>query len=292
MDPLRARTLPDGGIVVGVGGKEPRAWEIDPDGRAGRPIDLPAAPELAPLPLGPGLLIAAAPRLELAVGRSGRGVSAYTAPVTGGEAPAWTAAVRLSETTAAVTDAAGTIRLIRYDDRSSPSLTQVAEITPGWFADVAPVAAGEALIVAASDGKLYRLGGTSLNETAVATLPTRAAFAPVVVGDRVLVALQDGAVAGFSAADLSAVSSTPLPESAAGPPGAVDGGAAIVTAGGVAVRFDPTTGVVTGTAETGQPLVGPVFSVKGQPAAAAADGAVVQLKFISPAEGAAQGDDR
>ncbi|MFH5803692.1 PQQ-binding-like beta-propeller repeat protein [Alienimonas sp. DA493] len=284
-DPLLARRLPDGGVVVGVGGDRPRAWEIDADGRAGRPIDLPAAPQLAPLPLGPGLLIAVAPRLELAIGRSGAKVTAYTAPISGDEAPAWTAAVRLSDTKAVVTDAAGAIRVIQYADGSPASLTESAAITPEWFADLPPVPAGDGLIVVGSDGQLRRLNGATLGETASVALPAKPLFAPAVVGDRVLVALENGTVAGFAAADLTAQTSTPLPEPAAGPPGGLGNeGAAIVTAGGVAVRFDPVGGGETGRVETGQPLVGAPFLVGDQPAAAAADGAVVRLDFAPAGE--------
>ncbi|NNJ26322.1 Outer membrane protein assembly factor BamB [Planctomycetes bacterium LzC2] len=290
LDPILARTLPDGGVVAGVGGEEPRAWEIDADGRAGRPIELPSAPELAPLPLGPGLLIATAPRLELAVGRGGRSVSAFTAPVSGGDVPAWTSAVGLTENKAAVIDSAGVIRLVTYENSSPPSLAEEASITPGWFADVPPAVAGDALIVAGSDGKLHRLGGATLNETAVVTLPARAAFEPTVIGDRVLVALEDGTVAGFAAADLTDATTTPLPEPAVGPPGSVgDGLAAVVTAGGVVVGLDPATGEIAGRAETGQPLAGAVFMVNDQPAAAAADGAVVHLDFKPPGDAVAEG---
>ncbi|QDT16996.1 outer membrane protein assembly factor BamB family protein [Alienimonas californiensis] len=277
---LLARRLPDGGAAVGVGGENPRGWQIDPDGRVGRPIDLPVAPQLAPLPLGPGLLIAAAPRLELATGRGGPTVSAYTAPISGGEAPAWTALVGLSETKAAVTDAAGAIRLIQFNEGASPSLSQTAAISPEWFADLPPAVAGDALIVAGSDGRLHRLNGATLGETAAVDLPARAAFGPTAIGDRVLVALENGTVAGFAAADLTAATVTPLPEPAAGPPGTVGAdAAAIVTAGGVAVRFDPMSGEATGRVDTGQPLVGAPFLVGDQPAAAAADGAVVRLDF-------------
>ena len=295
-DPVLARRLPDGGLVAAVGGAEPRLWEIDGDGRAGRPLDLPAAPQLAPLPLGPGWLVATAGRLELVAGRDGRGVSPFTAPVSEGDPPAWTAAVRLSENRAAVTDAAGAVRLIEYRATPAPNLAEAAVATPDWFADLPPVAAGGDLLVAGSDGRLHRLSGSTLGETAAADLPARAAFAPAVIGGRVLVSLQNRTVAGFAAADLTGETSTPLPAPAAGPPGAVspegEVAAAVATTDGSAVRFDPVSGTVTGAAAVGQPLAGPVFPLFGEPAAATADGAIIRLPFDAAGEEVALGETR
>ena len=283
-DPLLARSLPDGGAIAAVGGPEPRAWEIDAAGRGGRPIDLPAAPQIAPLPLGPGLLVATAGRLELVVGRGGGGVSPFTAPVSGGDPPAWTAAVRLTETRAAVTDAAGSLRLIEYRDKPVPNLAETAVLAPGWYADVPPAAAGDALLVAGSDGTLRRLSAATLGETAAVPLPARAAFGPTVVEDRVLVALQDGSVAGYAAADLTGETITALPAPAVGPPAAIGEDAAVATTAGGVLRFDPTTGAATGLAELGQPLAGELFLVRNVPAAAAADGAIVRLRFDPPGD--------
>ena len=283
-DPLLARSLPEGGAVAAVGGPEPRAWEIDAAGRGGRPIDLPAAPQIAPLPLGPGLLVATAGRLELVVGRGGGGVSPFTAPVSGGDPPAWTAAVRLTETRAAVTDAAGSLRLVEYRDKPAPNLAETAVLAPGWYADVPPAAAGDALLVAGSDGNLHRLSAATLGETAAVPLPARAAFGPTVVGERVLVALQDGSVAGYAAADLTGETITALPAPAVGPPAAIGEAAAVTTTAGSVLRFDPTTGAATGLAELGQPLAGEVFLVRDVPAAAAADGAIVRLRFDPPGD--------
>ena len=137
-DRVLARRNADGTVTAAVGGNAPRAWSLDAAGRAGRPTPLPGVPQLAPLPLGPGLLVALDGRLELAGGR--RSVAPFTTPVTDGSPPAFTALVRLSETRAAVADAGGTLRLVEYRESPAPSLTEVAAVRPGWFADVPPAA--------------------------------------------------------------------------------------------------------------------------------------------------------
>ena len=287
--PVLARSLADGGAVAAVGGDRPRAWEIGPDGRAGRPTGLPAAPQLAPVPLGPGLLVPVAGRLELVPTRGSRSVSPFSAPVAEGEPPVWTAAVRLTETRAAVVDAAGGLRLIDYRDAPSPNLAEAAALSADWYADVPPAAFGDALFVAGSDGTLHRLGASTLGETAAVKLPARAAFGPAVVSvggaDRVLVACENGTVVGFDAADLKNEASTKLPAPAVGPPATLDGAAGVATAAGVVVKFDPVAGEVTGTADVGQPLAGGLYALFGGPAATAADGAVVRLTFGESAGG-------
>ena len=291
-----ARANADGSATVAVGGSDPRVWSVDASGRAGRPDPLPGEPQLAPLPLGPGVLAPLAGRLELVTGRGGRPVAPYTAPVTEGDPPAWTAAVKLSADRAAVVDAAGAVRLIEYRAAPAPNLAEVAAASPGWFADVPPAAAPgpdgapAGLAAAGSDGALHLLNAATLGELAAAPLPGRAAFGPAVVAGRVLVSVADRtgatfAVAGFAAADLAAPAVTPLPAPAAGPPAALGDAAAVATTGGAVVRFDPATGAVTGVAETGQPLSGALLTLSGEPAAVTADGAVVRLTFAPPGTG-------
>ena len=238
--PVLARANADGTVTAAVAGDAPRAWTLDAAGRAGRPTDLPGPPQLAPLPLGPGLLVALDGRLELAGVR--RSVAPFTAPVSDGSPPAFTALVRLSETRAAVADAGGTLRLIEYRETPAPSLTEVAAVRPGWFADVPPAAVvgadgtATALAAAGSDGALHLLSAATLGELASAPLPGRAAFGPAVVssgtgGVRVLVSTGT-AVASFAAGDLGSPASLTLPAAPVGPPAAVDGGAAVALAGG------------------------------------------------------------
>ena len=298
--PVLARRNADGTVTAAVGGDDPRAWTLDAAGRAGRPADLPGPPELAPLPLGPGLLVALDGRLELADVR--RSVAAFTAPVSEGDPPAFTALVRLSETRAAVADAGGTLRLIEYRETPTPSLTEVAAVRPGWFADVPPVGvfadggeenggAATALAAAGSDGALHLLSAATLGELAAAPLPGRAAFPPAFVptntGGRVLAAA-GGAVASFAAADLGSPAAVTLPAAPVGPPHALGDAAAVALAGGRVLRFAPDGSAAGTLAETGEALAGGLLTLGGEPAAVTAGGVLVKLNFAAASADAAQ----
>lgn len=219
-------TLSDGRVAAFCGGDEPSFWTFTSTGQLEQkwPM-LPGGPELQPVALADGVVIAVSGRLHMTANRRGR-VEDYRAAEAVGKQASWKSLVALSDKQVLAINSQNEAIRVEYRESPGPHLFEVSKTPLQQAVEVTPAVSGELLFLATAEGNLQAVATTTLEQLGQVSLGGVANDSPVVSGNRVFVQVARRELKVFASdASLQQTASIPLNGSfLVGPPVAVNGG--------------------------------------------------------------------
>ncbi|MDG1897111.1 MAG: PQQ-binding-like beta-propeller repeat protein [Fuerstiella sp.] len=187
-DAIGGLSLTDGRLAAFCGGEEPALWTFTTSGQLEQRWTLPGAPEVQPVSLADGIVVALRGRLHMTANRAGR-VQDYRAAQEQGEnaQASWKSLVALNETQVLAVNSDN--ELVRAEYRTSPTrhLFEVSKTRMEQPVELAPAASGDLLAVVTSDGKLMTLSAATLEVLDEFELGGVAMRSPYISADRIFV---------------------------------------------------------------------------------------------------------
>ncbi len=179
--------LKDGRVAAFCGGDEPSFWTFTASGQLEQkwPL-LPTAPELQPVALADGVVVAVSGRLHMTANRRGR-VEDYRAAQGVGQQASWKSLVALSDTQVLAINSQNEAIRIEYRESPNPHLFEVSKTPLQQAVEVTPSVTGDLLFVATAEGNLLALATTTLEQLGQVALGGVANDAPQTSGNRIFV---------------------------------------------------------------------------------------------------------
>ncbi len=187
-DAIGGLSLRDGRLAAYCGGKEPGMWTFTTNGQLERIWLLPGAPEVPPVSLADGVVVAFPGGLHFTANRAGT-VQDYRAAQAQGEnqQASWKSLVALNDTQVLAINSNNELIRVEYRTSGRRHLFEVSRTRMEQPIELAPAAAGDLLAVVTSDGKLMRLSAVTLEVLDEHELGGVAMRSPYISGDRIFV---------------------------------------------------------------------------------------------------------
>ncbi len=226
-DAIGGVTFEDGRLAAYCGGEEPGMWTFTTNGQLERKWPLPGVPEVPPVSLADGVVVAFPGGLHFTASRAGR-VTDYRAAQTQGEnqQASWKSLVALNETQVLAINSDNELIRVEYRTSGKRHLFEVSRTRMEHPIELTPAAAGDLLAVVTSDGKLLRMSTATLEVLDEHELGGVAMRSPYISGDRIFVEVARRELKVFSrGGSLQESVTVPLNGTfLTGQPVAVDGG--------------------------------------------------------------------
>ena len=196
-DPVGGTELPDGRLAAWCYGSERALWTFTPTGQLERNWDreLPGSLECDPVPLADGLVVASPGRLTLTATRQ-KSEDYQVSRDLNAEA-SWKSMTSISETQLIAINSDNRMVQIEYRESPEPHLAEVASTSFDGETDLPPVAAGEYLCAATTDGQLLLINSSTLQKVQERDLGAAVSHPLRIAADRLFVEIGDDEVEVF-----------------------------------------------------------------------------------------------
>ncbi|MBI1346134.1 PQQ-binding-like beta-propeller repeat protein [bacterium] len=172
-----ASTLSDGRVAISIAAQPSRLWLVEPQGRAGSPIELAQPLECAPVLLSAGLVLPQAGRLTIRPQSPSQRFEDWRAPAAADQEPTrWVHLARTGDDELLGIDSQGHCRRFQLRMGEIPHLAEVSSIDLTPLSVVTPLLMNESLVFVNIEHELIQLDHRTLAPSA------RRAFANPILG--------------------------------------------------------------------------------------------------------------
>lgn len=283
-DPVGGTELPDGRLAAWCRGKDRSLWTFSPAGQLEQnwDRDLPGALEANPVPLAGGLVVASPGRLTLTATR--RQADDYQVSRDLNARSSWKSLTAISETQLIAINSDNKMVQIEYRENPRPHLAEVSVTSFDGETEIPPVAGGDYLCVATTDGRLLLRRASTLERVQERDLGAVVGRPLRIVADRLFVETGDDQVEVFELSDqFSSLGrfSTNSAQLVDPPLPLPNGGFLAAFSNGIVMKLDEAGQPDGEPAQIGQQLQRGPLSVGGSVIVLAGDGSLYTLDDLA-----------
>jgi outer membrane protein assembly factor BamB len=200
-DPVGGTELPDGRLAAWCRGKNRSLWTFSPAGQLEQnwDRDLPGVLEANPVPLAGGLVVASPGRLTLTATR--QKADDYQVSRDLNAESSWKSLTAISDTQLMAINSDNKMVQVEYRKNPRPHLAEVSVTTFDGETAIAPVAGGDYLCIATTDGRLLLRRSSTLERVQERELGGVVSYPLHIAADRLFVEIDDDQVEVFELDD-------------------------------------------------------------------------------------------